>query len=139
MASLCLALSDKPLLANQWSYVLSHFHLEQVYIIGNNKWNDLHHLKDAISIRTCEDLPKKPIVVLAPKDGSQVRGEQSLIDFQHSKDCIYVFGADHEALSLELVGERDYNSVYIPTDTKFEMYAHVAAAITLYDRKQKHG
>lgn len=137
MFDICITLSKQPLLANQWSYVLSHWNIGNIYLIGENNYSDLHHLRDGIPINNAEELPNKELIVLAPKDGRYVKGNESLVTFSHPKECIYLFGPDHTQLSEELGKNKPTHTVYIPTDSKHEMYAHVCAAVTLYDRKLK--
>lgn len=128
---------------NHWSYVLTHFVPDAVYL-----WQDVKKLSSAYPlyvrsthIHTAEELPSSsPLVLLAPKNGRYVQGQVSLHDFEHPLNAIYLFGSDHHHMSSDFLGARaPEHTVYIPTDAHAEMYSHVAAAITLFDRKRKVG
>lgn len=129
---------------NHWSFVLSHYVPETIYLLDNHRGELTQKylgIRDGIEISLADQLPGNlPIVFLTPHQARVVPGEVSLVDFQHPDNCIYLFGPDHEVSDEDLLGSLDPDyKVYIPTDTHHEMYSHVAAAVALYDRKMKCG
>lgn len=113
-------------LDNQWDYVLTNFKPDLVYALGSEGM-----MRDVVRITSLSEV-EGSIVVLTPKHGRYVKGVKSLLEFEHPEDVTYVFGSDKEHLTID--AEPD-ELVYIPTDTGDEMYAHVAAAITLWHRR----
>jgi len=76
-------------------------------------------------------------ILVQPRNGRHVRGESSLIGFQHPENAVYVFGPDMGHLQK---GEEFDHSVYVPQlKTNVTLWSHQAAAIVLYDRMLKHG
>jgi hypothetical protein len=76
-----------------------------------------------------------PTVLLAPPRGRYIQGETSLLDFDHPEEALYVFGPDNEHFS----GLEADHLVYIPTDSKDEMYSWVACVVTMWDRRLQYG
>lgn len=123
---------------NQWDYVLSNFKPETIWIL--NAPEDARLPKGARRLNTAEDLPDNPLVVLAPKEGRFVKGEMSLVDFEHPEDAVYLFGQNNQNLSeLELGNRVPDHVIYIPTSDHVEMYSWTAYAVTYWDRSMKHG
>lgn len=126
---------------NNWSYLLSSFPVDEYYVIvkANDELINSGFLKQAKIIRTADELPKEPeLVVAAPKKGRFVQGSVDLKDFKHPEDAIYMFCFDNVHLSEDQLGTRaPDHAVYIDAEDKWELYAHVAAGIFLYDRKTK--
>ena len=143
MIGVCIPYDSSDLYNNQWSFVLSHFKVDQIYLMGvpKNEKINLHYLKDAVHVKTAEDLPKDiPLVLLAPESGHNIQGSESLIAFKHPADVIYLFGSDHVHFSEDNLGKREPEfKIYIPTTTKDQMYSFVSGAITLYDGIIKNG
>jgi hypothetical protein len=126
----------------EWDFVLSHFPPSYVYLYGagEEKIEAYHLIKDATRITTAADLPEVPLVVLSPPAARFLPGQIRLRDFKHPEDCVYLFGPDHDNLNEDHLGGREPASlVYIQTDTHYEMYAHTAAALTLYSRSLQRG
>lgn len=127
---------------DQWSWVFSNYGLvaPNIWECGKNdaRGSDWDIYQETIAIDLASELPDQPLVVLAHPDSRYIRGTESLFDFVHPADAIYLFGASHLNLSYEEdLGTRVPNHlVYIPS-TKHEMYGHNAAYITLYDRAKK--
>lgn len=138
MAGVCFKREPKNWMQDQWSFTFSNFGIvniwERDFLAG-----DSEIYQKTISINTAEELPDKPLVVLAPKDGRFFKGTISLVDFEHPEEAIYLFGGSHSVLTEEEMGNRkpDY-TVYIPT-VRYELYAFSTANITLYDRLVKRG
>jgi predicted class III extradiol MEMO1 family dioxygenase len=125
--------------------VLAHFKPDQVFLLGGLERPEFKKylgVRNAEEIDTADSLPDLPLVVFAPPSGRVHKGEVALRDFDHSKfeDAIYLFGPDHKILDENFMGSREPTiKVYIETDSKDEMYSHVAAAIALYGRKTNLG
>lgn len=78
-----------------------------------------------------------PVIVIQPTDGTYIQGKESLVDFEHPDDCVYLFGASHGHLEPDgIVPEK---SVFIPHVETWNLFASQAAAIVLYDRYVKRG
>lgn len=122
----CLHAPRDRFMQNQWDYVLLHWRPDKIYVIGD-AW---HSRPMSRAEPFCGE---GDIVIMAPASGRHVRGRRSLADYSHREGVTYLFGADHEDLTIE--GE----TVFIPTATDDEMHAFVAAAVTLYDRAVKRG
>jgi hypothetical protein len=77
-----------------------------------------------------------PVILLQSSDGRYVQGEDSLVDFVHPDDCVYLLGGSNEQLRLS----RPVDAIiYIPNTPTWSMFASQAAAIVLYDRFVKRG
>lgn len=77
-----------------------------------------------------------PIILLQMLDGRYVQGEDSLVDFVHPDDCVYLLGGSNEQLKLNHPVDA---KIYIPNTPTWSMFASQAAAIALYDRFVKRG
>jgi len=142
--AVCIHYTNSSCFQNQWDYVLSHYNLTNLYIIGAPKkdvFDGNNVFKTAQLIKNAEKLPKnKPLILMAPKNGRYVQGTVSLIDFVHPSHATYFFGPDNLHVSEDILGSRQPDhKVYIPTKTKDNIYSFIAAAITFYDRMVKHG
>lgn len=78
--------------------------------------------------------------MLQAQDGRYLQGNESLVDFTHPEDAVYLFGASDLNLSIEddFGAKEPDHLVYIPT-IEHEMYSFSAGYITLYDRFVKRG
>ena len=123
---------------NQWSFLLSNFGVVDVWEMGNDGGPDSHIYQKTKKIRKASELPDTPLVILAPQDGRFIKGVESLMDFQHPDDCIYLFGGSHKVLTHEEIDRKADHLVYVPFK-KHEAYSHAVAYMTLYDRKLKRG
>lgn len=106
--------------AVQWDYVISHW-------------------AGVTAVRYPDIPPEVPLVVLAPAPGFNVKGVQSLVDFEHPDNVCYVFGSDHRHFELEMLPRQPDHLVYVPLSGYPEMFSWVACAVTLYDRAVKRG
>lgn len=123
MLRVCIYLEDSNS-ENQWSYLLSHFQSDEIYLQGD------YSTTDKIFKNVKRGIPDTDLILMAPKNGRYIQGEISLGDFKHPIDATYVFGSD-KSYMCDMEGTK----VYIPTDTKHDMYSWVAGAITLWDRR----
>ena len=125
---------------DQWSFVFSNFGVTEIWERGFDGNKDLNIYQPTIKIDTAKELPDRPLVVLAHIEGRYYQGNESLVDFVHPDDAIYMFGGSMANLTDEddLGGRVPDHLVYIPS-VKCEMYSHAAAYITLYDRLAKNG
>lgn len=155
MVGVCLCYTQQMWAMNQWDYVLTSFPVDEIFVLHDGKVpeNELkitrHRpkkvvkcdagvCKKATMIRTAEELPKDAtLVVSAPKAGRTIQGTECLHSFVHPRNAIYMFGQDNVNLGeLELGNRAPDRLVYIEARTH-ELYAHVAAALVLYDRIRK--
>lgn len=120
----------------QWDFVLSHWTVDDIYLIGDIPASS-KPFKEAARLPMLGNLPRDAtLVCMAPAAGLHVQGDVSLSAFEHPQDAIYIFGSNHHHLQAEC--DFDYK-VFIETSTHHEMYSYVAAAITLYDRHKDRG
>lgn len=143
MFNVCLSGGDRPGELVHWSYVLSHFSYDRVYLLGGPDHLDAndYHLKTAKRVKTAAQLPKKtPLVLFSPANARYLPGQVSLLDFTHPKNATYMFGSNCVHLSEDELGGRDPDHVvYIPTADHHECFDFVAASIALWDRTIRHG
>lgn len=126
-------------LLKQWEYVLSHWRPDILYWLGSHPIPEASNTLERARRSDWRDLTH-PLVVLAPRSGRYVQGKVSLAEFAHPDDACYAFGSDAENLDPDAVRiANPEHLVYIPTDTIDQMYAHVACAVTLWDRQVKRG
>lgn len=138
MLRLCFCYLHSGWELNQWGYLVASFPVDEVFVIGNKDADMQGILKQSTLIESAEELPDAELIVAAPRKGRFVQGSVDLKTFNHPEDAIYLFGLDHVNLSEdELGGRTPDHMVYIDAEDKWELYAHVAAAIFLYDRKVK--
>jgi hypothetical protein len=124
---------------DQWSYVFSNFGVEDLWEMGDDSNKDLNIYQPTIKISSAAELPDRPLVVLAPQESKYIVGEESLKDFVHPDDAIYMFGGSHCSMTgVDLGGRVADHYVYIPL-VKNECFSHSAAYITLWDRELKDG
>lgn len=138
MFDICLVVTPGMHWEQQWSYLLSHFAPRQLYTIGKLD-SRVRPFTDHITVKSAEELPS-PLVVMTPKSARYVPGQICLTNFNHPKECCYLFGADNTHLSEDHLGKRQPDhSVFIPTETSDTMYSFIAGAITLWDRWMHDG
>lgn len=145
MQGVCFCREPKRWEQDQWSCVFSNFGITDIWELGKGgdeaaRGKDASIYQPTTALETCGELPTAPaLVLLAPVEGRYVQGVERLIEFEHPADAIYLFGGSHINLTDELLGGREPDhKVFIPT-VKYELYAHAAAYITLYDRLSKRG
>lgn len=124
---------------DQWSWLFSNFGVTNIWERGAVD-SDAKIYQSTVKIDTAAELPvDQPLIVLAPKAGRHIQGTESLVDFVHPDNAIYMFGGSHENLSEEDFGGRDADAlVYIPL-VAHECYSHSAAYVALWDRYSKRG
>lgn len=124
-----------------WEFVLCHFRPDAIYILGPVVESQLLERERAVYINDAGDLPAElPLVLMAPRTGAQVQGDEPLSSFVHPGDGVYWFGSDHRHLDPILFARRaPDHRVCIETDTGDQMHAHVAYAVTMWDRRLKEG
>ena len=139
--AICFMREGKAWEQDQWSYLFSNFGITEIWEIGNEGNKDLNVCQPTIKIKTAADLPTdRPLVVLAPQAGRWVKGTESLKDFVHPENAIYMFGGSHTIMQVDkhLGGRVADHYVYIPLK-KNECFAHAAGYMTLWDREVKNG
>lgn len=137
-AGVCFQREAKAWMQDQWSFCFSNFGIVEIWERG---WcaGDSEIYQDVIPVSTADELPDRPLVVLAPQDGRYFKGTQSLGRFNHPDGAIYMFGGSHQNLTPEELGSRTPDHiVFIPT-VEYEMYSHAAGYLVLYDRMVKRG
>lgn len=139
MFDICLAFSSGAQWEQQWSFILSHWKPERLYILGGKVDEKVIPFRDAIYVNSAEELPEdQPLILMQPKEAYKIPGVTNLVMFKHPETCTYMFGSDNHHLTEDQLGARKPEDiVYIPTDTIDNMYSYMAGAVTLYDRKLK--
>ena len=139
MLRLCFCYVHNGWELNQWGYLVASFPVDEVFVIGPKETPFEGVIKQAHLIQSAEELPvTSDLVVAAPRIGRFVKGTVSLKEFDHPRNATYLFGLDHVHLSEDQLGSRKPDhAVYIEAEDKWELYAHVAAGIFLYDRRTK--
>lgn len=143
-AGVCFKSEHRGWKQDQWSWVFSNFGITEIWERGadhdGERGKDGSIYQPTIKIDTAAELPERPLIVLAPVEGRYIQGDQSLADFVHPEDAVYLFGATQANLNNEDdLGDRVPDAlVYIPT-VKLECYSHSAAYMTLWDRYVKRG
>lgn len=136
-AGVCFKGERRAFFQDQWSFVFSNFGIKDIWELKTPNAEKIY--QPTIKIESAEELPARPLVVMAPPDGRYIKGTESLIDFVHPDDAIYLFGGSYDNLSNQELGDRKPDHlVYIPFE-EYECYAFTAAYVTLWDRKMKHG
>lgn len=122
---------------DQWSFLFSNFGVEDIWELERG---GCEIFQNTIKIESAAELPEdRPLVVLQPPTGRWIKGTESLKDFVHPDDAIYMFGGSHDVMTLEDLGGRvAEHYVYIPL-VHHECYAFSAGYMTLWDRKVKRG
>jgi hypothetical protein len=134
MYSVCFH-TEKQWEQNQWSFLFSNFGVTDIWEMGG-KLSTIYQSTNKID-KTSE-LPDKPLVILAPQDGRFIKGVESLVDFKHPDDCVYLFGGSNQVLTYDVVDRKPDFLVYVPL-VKHEAFSHAVAYMTLYDRRVKRG
>ena len=118
-----------------WIQLLEAFAITEVYELPGLG----HSLDQSIKIERLMDLVKfhdADLVVLAARAGDFVKGDQSLFEFEHPEEAIYIFGGTMTRLhEVDLRGLRPAAAkVYIIAR---DLYPAQAGAIVLWDRLVK--
>lgn len=138
MFAVCFRSESHATLQDQWSYLFSNFGVTEIWELGEPLGQKIY--QPTTKILTAEELPKqRPLVVLAPAEGRYIQGNESLKDFVHPDDAIYMFGGSHLNLNEDDMGNRIADHyVYIDL-VKYECFAHSAGYMVLWDRYMKRG
>lgn len=136
MIEICFEYDPRGWNRDLWLYLITGFEV-QGYERKRDKDMKGNHF-GTIAIDSIAELPKKPIIILAPLSSSNFTPEISLLNFVHPPegDAIYYFGSDRENIELEEFKGKDITTVYIPQPTNLpqnELWSHQAGAIVLYD------
>jgi len=125
---------------DQWSYLFSNLGVSEIWELGDDGNRNWDIYQPSIKIATAAELPKRPLVVLAPQEGRFIQGNENLKDFIHPENAIYLFGPSHLNLNDEehMGGRVAEHYVYLPL-VESECFSHAAAYMTLWDRKVKNG
>jgi hypothetical protein len=135
---LCFHYPADQLQRDQWDAVVAHFGPRNVYLLGEPQPIKSKPLRLAnVTFVTADSIPGTQ-VLMTPKNARFVPGETSILDFEHPDDCTYYFGPDWEHLRLGGMNRPDFR-VYIPLDDDTEMWSFMAAVLTLWDRRLRHG
>jgi len=103
-------------------------------------WSYLTRALQITGVSQLSDIGATPVVVVQPEDARYVRGEISLLDFEHPDHCCYLFGASNALMREEMISDLNVIArVYIPTAPTWELYSSQAAAIVLWDRVRQRG
>ena len=138
MVSVCLVVTSGQNWEQQWSFVLSNFAPDKIYVIGELD-RKVRPFQDYISIHNAEEI-EEPVTLLMSEHGRNYQGNVSLVDYVHPDEVCYMFGSDNRVLEEKHFGDRQPDDiVYIPTSTIDTMYSFMAGAVTLYDRMVKRG
>ena len=125
----------------QWDYILSSFPPDELIILGNVNDAPSTNVFSKMGATYADSLngQKGTLVVLSPSHGQYVKGDESLVDFEHPDDAIYYFGDDRSALGLERIGRPPDHKVFIPTASKDDLFSWQAYAMVAWDRVMKSG
>lgn len=143
--SICLTLPGTGGTQDQWDYALSNFKPDHLYVIGDEALapeTNVFSKLSATYIEGADTLPTgSDLVVMSPENGVYLPGEVSLADFAHPSNAIYLFGPDKHHLNDDdhLRGAIPNHLVYIPTDSRDNMWSWTAYCVTMWDRRMKHG
>ena len=127
------------LIMQQWDFLLTNFGVtpDRAWVRDYDKANYLGHYTQLFDSSKLMD---RPIVIVQPPNGVYIAGEESLIDFNHPEDAVYIFGNDYKHLTEEMLeGLVSDHTVYVPQSTHHDMYAITAASCVFYDRMVKSG
>lgn len=95
--------------------------------------------KHAVEIDDVAAVPGR-LVVMQPHNAREVRPSVALSAFSHPGTATYFFGSDHENLDQAVFKNREPDAIVgIESFGNNQMHAHVAAAITFYDRRVRLG
>lgn len=136
MLGLCFGYDELAYSRNEWAYMIDSFGVTDVWEHGYNAEPIEGYPKSTV-IDSASELPDANLVVLAPTDGRMLVGDIPLPEFDHPVgDTIYIAGQNNVQFDPEFLADREYQSVYIPSD-RGEFFALVAVACALYDRRSK--
>lgn len=140
MISVCFRYNSNQTFMNQWDYVVCNFKPDRIFVYHDEDTEPFisNPLKEATFIKSISELPNdSTLVIFNPENGRTIQGEQSLFDYVHPENAIYYYGSDSETMQIEDFEGKEYDKVFIPTDTVDNMYSFVAYATTMHDRRLK--
>lgn len=122
-----------------WDFIVCNFKPDKIYVYGDPTALSSSVLSQATPLQKPEDLPyNHSLIVLAPTNGTNIQGDESLETFTHPENAIYWFGSDANHIEAEVFSARTPDHVvFIPTDTNDQMYAAAAYGVVMWDRKVK--
>lgn len=136
MLGLCFGFDGYAYSRNEWAYLIDNCGVSDVWEHGYNAKHVEGYPKSTI-VQSATELPDCALVVLAPPDGRQLQGTSLIYDFVHPEgDTIYIAGQNNVQFDPEFMADREYQSVFIPSD-QHEHFALTAVASVLYDRRSK--
>ena len=138
----CISYTAKANEQNQWDYALSNFKPDQLFVLNrkNQEVQKSNVVGKATQIQSLTELPEDhKLVLLAPLNSMYMKDEKiNLMEYKHPEDKVIYFAGDDSSFLIPDEFERYPDEIiYVPTDTKDDMYSWVAMAVVLYDRKLK--
>jgi hypothetical protein len=126
----------------QWEYVVCNFKPDRLIVVGQESvMPKSNSFRTAEFVRDFRSIPDDAgeVIVLAAAHGRYIVGLESLEDLTHPDDVCYVFGGNHQVLTVDKV-DPAWRTVYVPTDTTDDMWSWIAYAAVAWDRRMKaHG
>ena len=139
MVGVCLTPDERGHAVNQWSYALSHFAIDRVFLLGepvDDDWFRMLPTRAAKVVDSVRELPGR-VVMLTPEHGRYLPGTTSLVDYTHPESATYVVGSNHRYPPADLLDGVEADRVFIPTATAHDMYGWTALCVALYDRLKR--
>lgn len=141
--SICIDYADYLVHRENWNYAIMNFPVQDLYVYRGRSKEDIRGrlTEDAIYINEIEELPADhKLILLAPKMGDLIKGDEPLSDFEHPDDVVYYFGTNgHSVLPEHFTGRSPNNLVYIDHAAHRDMWSWMAWVIVAYDRLTKAG
>jgi hypothetical protein len=139
--SICIDYTDYLTHRENWNYAILNFPVQTLYVHRGRNEEDISGklTKDAIYINEVDELPAdKTLVLLAPKRGDLMQGNEPLSGFAHPGDVVYYFGTNgHSVLPEHFARRAPSNLVYIDHAAHRDMWSWMAWVIVAYDRLTK--
>lgn len=142
MIGVCIPYTNLSWEQQNWDYLLSNFKPDVIYVWGdeNIKLPNTNVLGKSLIVRSWAKLPQDiPFVFLSPSHAHRMPGVIPLIEFEHPTNAIYIVGTNNlfaDETNFES-GKLPEHKVFIPTDTKDDMFNWTAMTVALYDRRIK--
>jgi len=121
----------------QWEFALCNFRPDSAHVLGDDDSQWSPHAQ-VTKIGNISELPNDhAFVVLAPANGTNIAGDESLVDFTHPTDVIYFFGSDAQHVEQGDLDRVIDHKVYVPNDSNDQMFSFTAYVVTAWDRRMK--